>query len=68
MKDNKYEDGDAIPEGLMPGDLVDVGVEQEKLGIVPEPRSAVMTIKQLEDNLKDATNRIKELEAWREQN
>ena len=68
MKDNKYEDGDAIPEGMMPGDLVDVGAEQKKLGVVPEPNRVPMTRKQLEDDLKDATNRIKELEAWREQN
>ena len=62
MKDNKYEEGDNIPEGLMAGDLVDVGVEQEKLGIVPKPRSVPMTRKQVEDDLKDALARIKVLE------
>ena len=63
MKDNKYEEGDNIPEGFMAGDLVDVGVEQEKLGIVPKPSSVPMTRKQLEDDLKDALARIKVLES-----
>ena len=65
MKDNRYEEGDDIPEGKMVGDIISITAWREAEGIeepVREPKVKLRSRVQLEEELNDALERIEVLE------
>lgn len=65
MKDNRYEEGDSLPEGKMVGDIISIKAWRKAEGIeepVRKPKVKLRSRVQLEEELDDALKRIEVLE------